>query len=66
MKQPCYPNWGTDVNIHIGEPIKAADYMNGNLKLEAKRLTADLTHKLKQLSHQEVKISDRIFIEIHN
>ena len=61
-----YPNWGTDVNIHIGEPIKAADYMNGNLKLEAKRLTADLTHKLKQLSHHEVEISDRIFAEIHN
>lgn len=61
-----YPHWGTDVNIHIGEPIKAADYMNGNLKLEAKRLTADLTHKLKQLSHQESKICDRIFAEIHN
>ena len=64
-----YPHWGTDVNIHIGEPIKAADYLNGNLKPEAKRLTADLTHKLKQLSHlshQEVEISDRIFAEIHN
>jgi len=61
-----YPNWGTDVSIHIGEPIKVTDYINGNLKLEAKRLTADLTHKLKQLSHQEVKISDRIFAEIHN
>ena len=61
-----YPHWGTDVSIHIGEPIKAADYMNGNLKQEAKRLTADLTHKLKQLSHQEVEISDRIFAEIHN
>ena len=54
------------MNIHIGEPIKAADYLNGNLKLEAKRLTADLTHKLKQLSHQEVEISDRIFAKIHN
>jgi 1-acyl-sn-glycerol-3-phosphate acyltransferase len=61
-----YPNWGTDVNIHIGEPIKAADYVNGNLKLEAKRLTADLTHKLKQLSYQESQISNRIFAEIHN
>ncbi|MTJ09957.1 MULTISPECIES: 1-acyl-sn-glycerol-3-phosphate acyltransferase [unclassified Anabaena] len=61
-----YPNWGTDVDIHIGEPIKVTDYINGNLKLEAKRLTADLTHKLKQLNHQESEISDRIFVEIHN
>jgi 1-acyl-sn-glycerol-3-phosphate acyltransferase len=61
-----YPNWGTDVNILIGEPIKVTDYINGNLKLEAKRLTADLTHKLKQLNHQKSEISDRIFVEIHN
>ncbi len=61
-----YPNWGTDVNIHIGEAIKATDYMNGSLKLEAKRLTADLTHKLKQLSHQESALSHRILAEVHN
>ncbi|MBD1215222.1 MAG: hypothetical protein RLZZ29_914 [Cyanobacteriota bacterium] len=47
-----YPHWGADVNIHIDQPIQARDYMNGNLKLEAKRLTADLTHKLKQLSQE--------------
>jgi 1-acyl-sn-glycerol-3-phosphate acyltransferase len=47
-----YPNWGTDVNIRIDEPIQARDYMNGNLKLEAKRFTADLTHKLKQSSQE--------------
>ena len=61
-----YPNWGTDVNIHIGEPIKTADYINGNLKLEAKRLTADLSQKLKQLNHQESKVSHRILAEVHN
>ncbi|MTJ11330.1 1-acyl-sn-glycerol-3-phosphate acyltransferase [Anabaena sp. UHCC 0187] len=61
-----YPNWGTDVNIHIGEPIKVTDYIHGNLKIEAKRLTADLTHQLQQLSHQESAFGHRIFAEIHN
>jgi 1-acyl-sn-glycerol-3-phosphate acyltransferase len=61
-----YPNWGTDVNIHIAEPIQVTNYINSNVKQEAKRLTADLAHKLKQLSHQESAMSDRIFAEIHN
>jgi 1-acyl-sn-glycerol-3-phosphate acyltransferase len=47
-----YPHWGADVNIRIDEPIKVTDYLNGNFKLEAKRLTADLTHQLKQLSQE--------------
>jgi 1-acyl-sn-glycerol-3-phosphate acyltransferase len=55
-----YPDWGTDVNIHIGEPIQTADYINENLKLGAKRLTANLTHKLKQLSHQESEIGRKL------
>ncbi|MEY3222267.1 MAG: hypothetical protein RLZZ203_1123 [Cyanobacteriota bacterium] len=61
-----YPNWGTDVNIHIAEPIQVTNYINSNVKQEAKRLTADLAHKLQQLSHKESAISDRTFAEIHN
>jgi 1-acyl-sn-glycerol-3-phosphate acyltransferase len=51
-----YPNWGTDVNIQIGEPIKVKDYIQGCLKQNAKNLTADLTTRFKQLSHQELQI----------
>jgi hypothetical protein len=54
------------VNIHIAEPIQVTNYINSNVKQEAKRLTADLAHKLKQLSHKESAISDRTFAEIHN
>ncbi|TAF09612.1 MAG: 1-acyl-sn-glycerol-3-phosphate acyltransferase [Nostocales cyanobacterium] len=61
-----YPNWGTDVNIHIGEHIKVTDYINGGLKKDAKRLTADLTIKLQKLSHQESKITSHTFAEIPN
>ncbi len=55
-----------DVNLHIGEPIQVTDYMNGSLKKGAKRLTADLTNKLQQLSHQESEISSRNFAEMSN
>ncbi|MFM6182937.1 MAG: lysophospholipid acyltransferase family protein [Dolichospermum sp.] len=61
-----YPTWGTNVNIHIGEPIQVVTYMNSTLKQEAKRLTADLAQKLKQLTHRESAVSDRIFAEIHH
>lgn len=61
-----YPNWGTDVNINIGEPIQVADYANGCLKRNAKRLTADLTNKLQQVNHQESEITFQSFAEISN
>ncbi|MFM5979281.1 MAG: lysophospholipid acyltransferase family protein [Sphaerospermopsis kisseleviana] len=51
-----YPNWGTDVNIQIAEPIKVQDYIPGCLKQNAKKLIADLTNRLQQLSHQQSKI----------
>ncbi|MBD2664761.1 1-acyl-sn-glycerol-3-phosphate acyltransferase [Richelia sinica FACHB-800] len=47
--QPC-PTWGADVMIQIGEPIQVSDYNSGHLKLDAKRLTADITHQLQQLN----------------
>jgi 1-acyl-sn-glycerol-3-phosphate acyltransferase len=61
-----YPNWGTDVNIHIGEPLQVADYINGCLKQNAKYMTADLANKLQQLSHQESEITSHSFVEIPN
>ncbi|MBK1987608.1 1-acyl-sn-glycerol-3-phosphate acyltransferase [Sphaerospermopsis aphanizomenoides BCCUSP55] len=61
-----YPNWGTDVNIHIGESIKVVDYINGCLKKDAKHLTTDLTNKLQQLSHQESEMTSHTFAEMPN
>ncbi len=52
-----YPNWGTDVSIHVGSAINVADYTNGYIKQDAKRLTADLGKALQQLSHQESEIA---------
>ncbi|NES99488.1 MAG: 1-acyl-sn-glycerol-3-phosphate acyltransferase [Sphaerospermopsis sp. SIO1G2] len=46
-----YPNWGTDVDIHIGKPIPVKNYMNGVAKKEAKNLTANLANQLKELSY---------------
>ncbi|WP_193197871.1 lysophospholipid acyltransferase family protein [Nostoc sp. MG11] len=54
--QPC-PNWGTDVNIHIGSAIEVADYANGSIKQNAKHLTADLAKALQQLSYEESEIT---------
>ncbi|RCJ21116.1 glycerol acyltransferase [Nostoc minutum NIES-26] len=61
-----YPNWGTDVNIHIGNAINVADYTNGSVKQNAKRLTEDLAKVLQQLSNQELVISTHAFAEISN
>jgi 1-acyl-sn-glycerol-3-phosphate acyltransferase len=49
-----YPTWGTKVKIHIGKPIIVADYLYGNFKSDAKRLTTDLTHQLQHLNQQEL------------
>ncbi|QYX33307.1 lysophospholipid acyltransferase family protein [Sphaerospermopsis torques-reginae] len=61
-----YPNWGTDVNIQIGQPIQVKDYIQGCLKQNAKYLTADLTNRLQQLSHQESEITSHAFAEMPN
>ncbi|MBR8834673.1 MAG: 1-acyl-sn-glycerol-3-phosphate acyltransferase [Stigonema ocellatum SAG 48.90 = DSM 106950] len=57
-----YPNWGTDVSIHIGSPILVADYTKKSLKQDAKRLTADLAKALQQLSQHESEITTHKFV----
>jgi 1-acyl-sn-glycerol-3-phosphate acyltransferase len=54
-----YPNWGTDVTIHIGSPINVADYKYGKIKENSKRLTDDLAKALKQLSYQKSEITQK-------
>ncbi len=44
-----YPQWGTDVWIRIGSPLKVADYNQGSVKQSAKQLTSDLENVLKAL-----------------
>lgn len=44
-----YPQWGTDVSICIGSPLKVADYNLGSVKQSAKQLTTDLENALKAL-----------------
>jgi 1-acyl-sn-glycerol-3-phosphate acyltransferase len=61
-----YPNWGTGVSIHIGEPIKVADYINGCGKRDAKSLTSELANVLQQLSHYESEVTSHAFAEIPN
>jgi 1-acyl-sn-glycerol-3-phosphate acyltransferase len=50
----AYPRWGCPVQVHIGNPMAVADYMNGEdspdaLKAGAKRLTADLQARLETM-----------------
>ncbi|MEH1967046.1 lysophospholipid acyltransferase family protein [Nostoc sp.] len=61
-----YPNWGTDVSIHIGSPIRVKDYASGCIKKDGKKLTGDLAKALEQLSHQETEITNHAFAEITN
>jgi len=61
-----YPNWGTDVSIHIGSPLVVADYTHGCVKQDAKRLTADLAKMLQQLSHYESEMINHRFAEVPN
>ncbi|NEQ26833.1 MAG: 1-acyl-sn-glycerol-3-phosphate acyltransferase [Microcoleus sp. SIO2G3] len=49
-----YPRWGTTVKIQIDRPFQVADYCQGSAKQDAKRLTADLELRLKELSGQVV------------
>ncbi len=52
-----YPNWGTDVSIQIGEPIKVTDYLHGCIKRDAKYLTKDISNMMQKLSCQESAIT---------
>jgi 1-acyl-sn-glycerol-3-phosphate acyltransferase len=61
-----YPNWGTDVSIHIGSPLVVADYTHGCVKQDAKRLTADLAKMLQQLSQHESEMINHRFAEVPN
>lgn len=61
-----YPNWGTNVNIHISEQINVANYLGGNLKAQAKKLTADLTTELQKLTYQQSENNHHILAEITN
>lgn len=63
--EPC-PHWGSDVSIQIGSALKVADYTNGCVKQEAKRLTTDLSKMLQQLSHYESEITSHTFAEMPN
>ena len=44
-----YPQWGSDVCIRIGAPLKVANYNQGSVKQSAKQLTTDLENALKAL-----------------
>jgi 1-acyl-sn-glycerol-3-phosphate acyltransferase len=61
-----YPSWGTDINIHISEPINVRNYVNDNLKIQAKKLTADLTTELQKLTYQQSQNNPQILAEISN
>lgn len=61
-----YPSWGTDINIHISKPINVSNYIEGNLKNQAKKLTADLTTELQKLTSQKCQGHPHILAEIVN
>jgi 1-acyl-sn-glycerol-3-phosphate acyltransferase len=44
-----YPQWGCDVSVQIGSPLKVAAYDRGSVKASAKELTSDLEKALKAL-----------------
>ncbi|MBV8887012.1 MAG: 1-acyl-sn-glycerol-3-phosphate acyltransferase [Chroococcidiopsidaceae cyanobacterium CP_BM_RX_35] len=51
-----FPQWGCDVNIRIGSPLRVADYNTGSVKEKAQQLTSNLEAALKQLSGQQLAI----------
>ncbi|MBD2138867.1 1-acyl-sn-glycerol-3-phosphate acyltransferase [Anabaena sp. FACHB-1237] len=61
-----YPNWGTNINIHISEHIDVVNYLEGNLKSQAKKLTADLTNELQKLTYQQSENNPHILAEIRS
>lgn len=44
------PRWGSHVEIRIGKPIMVEPYTQGTPKVQAKRLTAELSEALQNLS----------------
>ena len=55
------PSWGADVQINIGEPLNAAEYLdNSSLRRSSQKLTADLEQRLKKL--HELAQSEEILI----
>lgn len=46
------PKWGCRVKIDIGEPLRVADYLEGNTKQQAQQLTANLESALAHLIPQ--------------
>lgn len=55
-EQPT-PQFGCRVEIRIGQPIAVSHYMQGNVKQNAKRLTADLSNALKGLIDEKQEVS---------
>lgn len=48
-----FPQWGSDVKIAIGSPLKVADYTPQPTKKAAQRLTRDLEVRLKNLEEEK-------------
>jgi 1-acyl-sn-glycerol-3-phosphate acyltransferase len=61
-----YPRWGTDVSIHIGQPVEVANYGTNAMKQEAKRLTSDLATALQKLNHHESEVTPHAFAQMPN
>jgi 1-acyl-sn-glycerol-3-phosphate acyltransferase len=46
------PHWGCDATVHIGSPIKVANYCTKSAKKGAKQLTHDLESALRDLAEE--------------
>lgn len=51
--EQAMPKFGCRVSISIGEPIDVADYVQGNVKQNAKQLTAHLANAMQGLACEE-------------
>lgn len=59
------PQWGTEVNIHIGQPLRVVHYMQGTVKQNAQALTADLEAALHQLAGQPEPLAEALIQPHH-
>lgn len=57
---PSIPRFGCRVNISIGKPIEVAEYINGNTKQNAQKLTNDLSDALRSLISEEAIAADQL------
>ena len=56
-----FPSWGADVQIDIGEPLNAAEYLSdSSLRRSSQKLTVDLEQRLKKL--HELPQSEEVLI----